>query len=574
MQDGRKLIAWLEQQGYFEDALKECDILIAKDPDDTDLRAFRASLLVRCGRPEEAIALYGEVAMEWSEKGQYLRAISCSKAVALLDFSAYEKLSRRLATFYNKRYATPGATNQPLPFSEITASIPVSVLGSEALLGDQDSSGEMPITWVEPPRPSTSQVDMDAPSSDALTAPPSSGEEPTLYSTVPEHSSGPPISSPFEPMNKPPSAAAASSHPTQKKRRTGENEKQRTGENEKQRTGENEKQRTGENEKQRTGENEKQRTGGFEKQRTGGFEKQRTGGFEKQQTGEADSWTTDAVRQKEASRKESQKLPSLFSRLDADSTAALMDYLFPVEAPKGKVLMQQGEYGNEFFLISEGRVVLTRRVDGEEEVLVELGPGQFFGEIALLTPLRRTATVTCLEDCQLLRLTREDLRNVVQSHPNVDTELRRFVYQRLIQNLLLTSLLFFALSTEDRVSFVEFFSVLEGKAGVVLVREEQPSDALYLIAGGTAELLKRKGSEGEVSVQHLGVGDFFGESAILGRDSALYSARLAEDCILLKLRADGAAKVRPRFPKAIEIVRNISEQRRREIHALSSMWAI
>ncbi len=280
------------------------------------------------------------------------------------------------------------------------------------------------------------------------------------------------------------------------------------------------------------------------------------------------------MRQKEATRKESQKLPSLFSRLDADSTAALMDYLFPVEAPKGKVLMQQGEYGNEFFLISEGRVVLTRRVDGEEEVLAELGPGQFFGEIALLTPLRRTATVTCLEDCQLLRLTREDLRNVVQSHPNVDTELRRFVYQRLVQNLLLTSLLFFALSTEDRVSFVEFFSVLEGKAGVVLVREDQPSDALFLIAGGTAELLKRKGSEGEVGVQSLGVGDFFGESAILGRDSALYSARLAEDSILIKLRADDAAKVRPRFPKAIEIVRNISEQRRREIHALSSMWAV
>ena len=173
MQDGRKLIAWLEQQGYFEDALKECEILIAKDPEETELRAFRASLLARCGRPEEAIASYGEVAMEWAEKGQYLRAISCSKAVALLDFSAYEKLSRRLATFYNKRYATPGATNQPLPFSEITASIPVSVLGSEALLGDQDSSGEMPITWVQPPRPSASQMEMDAPpSSDALAAPP------------------------------------------------------------------------------------------------------------------------------------------------------------------------------------------------------------------------------------------------------------------------------------------------------------------------------------------------------------------------------------------------------------------
>lgn len=166
MQDGRKLIAWLEQQGYFEDARKECEILLLKEPENTELRALHASLLARCGRPEEAIVVYSDIAMEWAEKGQYLRAISCSKAVALLDFSAYEQLSRRLAAFYNQRYAMPGATGESLPFSEITASIPVSVLGSEALLGEQDSSGEMPISWVQPPANASPQGVVDASAED------------------------------------------------------------------------------------------------------------------------------------------------------------------------------------------------------------------------------------------------------------------------------------------------------------------------------------------------------------------------------------------------------------------------
>ncbi|MCB9642813.1 MAG: cyclic nucleotide-binding domain-containing protein [Myxococcales bacterium] len=464
MQEGRKLIAWLEQQGYFEDALVECDKLLKETPDDSELSSLRASLLARCGRREEAIEAYADIAMGLAHRGQYLRAISCSKALALLDFAAYERLSRRLAAFYNERYAAPSeGLEAPAVSLDPSTSMSVAELSPSSLSLDEQesSSGEIPISWVEP----TPQEPL----------------RPQIEGDIPR---GP-------------------------------------------------------------------------------------------ETQEIDQVALEEFRRREATQQEAmQRLPDLFSRLDADSTAALMDYLFPVEAVDGQILMRQGERGNEFFLISEGRVVLTRRVDGEEEVLAELGPGQFFGEIALLTPLRRTATVTCLGPCQLLRLTREDLRGVVQAYPNVDIELRRFVYQRLVHNLLLTSFLFFPLPTAERVAFVEFFSVLEAKEGLIMLQEGQPSNALYLIAGGTVEFMKRKSTHEEVSFQTLGVGDFFGESAILGRGGMPYSIRLVEDCILLKLRFEDAVQVRSRFPKAIELLRNISEQRRREVGALSSMWSV
>lgn len=60
-----------------------------------------------------------------------------------------------------------------------------------------------------------------------------------------------------------------------------------------------------------------------------------------------------------------------------------------VEVPEGYHLLDQGRFPHEFFVVVEGTV----RVEREGETLAELGPGDFFGEIALTGPERRTATV-------------------------------------------------------------------------------------------------------------------------------------------------------------------------------------
>ena len=73
-------------------------------------------------------------------------------------------------------------------------------------------------------------------------------------------------------------------------------------------------------------------------------------------------------------------------------------------------IVRQGEPADRFYLIVAGRVEVTQ--DGRT-LRIE-GPGEFFGEIGLLRDVPRTATVTALDDCELVSLTREDFLGAVQ----------------------------------------------------------------------------------------------------------------------------------------------------------------
>jgi serine/threonine-protein kinase len=63
----------------------------------------------------------------------------------------------------------------------------------------------------------------------------------------------------------------------------------------------------------------------------------------------------------------------------------------------GDVIIEEGEEGDEAYIVESGRLQVVREVDGRRRVLVELGPGEVFGEIAILAATRRTATIVAAE---------------------------------------------------------------------------------------------------------------------------------------------------------------------------------
>jgi CRP-like cAMP-binding protein len=76
-----------------------------------------------------------------------------------------------------------------------------------------------------------------------------------------------------------------------------------------------------------------------------------------------------------------------------------------VDVPQGHAVISQGEEGDAYYVVSEGRFSVT--VDGRlREHTIGVGAG--FGEIALLRQVPRTATVTALEDSRVLRIERDD----------------------------------------------------------------------------------------------------------------------------------------------------------------------
>ncbi len=97
------------------------------------------------------------------------------------------------------------------------------------------------------------------------------------------------------------------------------------------------------------------------------------------------------------------------------------------EAPTGDALTEEGRPGREFFVLVEGDVAVKRR--GRK--LADLGPGDWFGEIAILTHKPRTATVTANAPVRLLVISDRAFRRVVETRPRIALNVLRSVAARL-----------------------------------------------------------------------------------------------------------------------------------------------
>lgn len=81
------------------------------------------------------------------------------------------------------------------------------------------------------------------------------------------------------------------------------------------------------------------------------------------------------------------------------------------EVTVGEVVVREGDIGETAYIIRSGRLMVTRATATGSELIRDLGPGECFGELALMTQTPRTATVTALEPCTLTVVTRQDLQD-------------------------------------------------------------------------------------------------------------------------------------------------------------------
>jgi CRP-like cAMP-binding protein len=102
----------------------------------------------------------------------------------------------------------------------------------------------------------------------------------------------------------------------------------------------------------------------------------------------------------------------IFSPMAATSIERILGELIRLDATAGQVLIQQGEPGDRFYVVAEGRAQVIR--DGA--VIAERGPGDHFGEIALLRDVPRTATITALTPMRLIAIERDRFLEAVTGH--------------------------------------------------------------------------------------------------------------------------------------------------------------
>ena len=112
------------------------------------------------------------------------------------------------------------------------------------------------------------------------------------------------------------------------------------------------------------------------------------------------------------------------SKAELQKLAALADEL---DLGEGATLIREGERGREFIIIVDGTVRVTRA--GKK--LRDLGAGDFIGEIALVSDVPRTATVSATSPVRLLVVTDRAFRGLVEEMPSIATKVLQSLGQRL-----------------------------------------------------------------------------------------------------------------------------------------------
>ncbi len=146
---------------------------------------------------------------------------------------------------------------------------------------------------------------------------------------------------------------------------------------------------------------------------------------------------------------------SIFGAVKSDSLALLLERAHTLHVPKGDYFFREGDEGTSLYVLERGCVTIVKTWQGTDYVIHSLERGDFFGEIALLDFMPRSASVIAEEDCQalvfraldVLEIAKQDIEQFTMIYMNICRELGRRL--RAGNELLFESRVRYQYSLED-----------------------------------------------------------------------------------------------------------------------------
>jgi len=196
----------------------------------------------------------------------------------------------------------------------------------------------------------------------------------------------------------------------------------------------------------------------------------------------------------------------LFSHLDENERSDIFDAMFPVNAMPGEVIIQQGDEGDNFYIIDSGDVEVY--VNGEK--VVQISEGGSFGELALIYGTPRAATVkACTStDVKLWGIDRDSYRRILMG----STIRKRKMYEEFLSKVSILE----NLDKWERLTVADALEATSFEDGDVVVTQGESGNDFFIILDGSAIVTQfRNEGEDGVEVGRLGPSDYFGEIALL-----------------------------------------------------------
>lgn len=248
---------------------------------------------------------------------------------------------------------------------------------------------------------------------------------------------------------------------------------------------------------------------------------------------------------------DSQKIP-LFSVLSREELDVLLDVSSVRDLAPGTVLFREGDMPGAFYVVASGELELTAKV-GFQKTFRE---GEFFGEVALISGMRRTATIKTKAGAEVIEISKESLQEAFAIFPRLENKIFNFYEHRLFLNVAARSLFFPNLSEAELEEVLDFFTPIHIPGGRVLIEQGAHSERAYFVVKGFLEVYRNG-----FALSRLGAGQFVGEIGLVRQIPRTARVVALSDCHLLECDRESFEAFTKRFPKVRELVDNIIKVR-------------
>lgn len=193
--------------------------------------------------------------------------------------------------------------------------------------------------------------------------------------------------------------------------------------------------------------------------------------------------------------------------LDMTQINEIVDCMYPVNYPRGSIIIKEGDVGSIMYVLEEGKVEVSR----EGKYLSTMELGKVMGELAILYNCKRTATIKAANDSKLWAIERQVFQTIM---------MRTGLIRQAEYTVFLKSVPTFKnLQEEKLLKIADALEECSYKQGIYIIRQGAPGDTFYIIRKGQVKVtIKDRVTSQEVYIRSLKRGDFFGEKALQGED--------------------------------------------------------
>jgi len=206
----------------------------------------------------------------------------------------------------------------------------------------------------------------------------------------------------------------------------------------------------------------------------------------------------------------------VFSELEANALVRLLGAFEVRIVDKGTRLCSEGEEGLDAYFIAYGSCTVETDRHGK---VGELGPGQIFGEIALLARSPRVASVIAATPVVVLVASRSSLEDAASDAPEIATVLAQTTRRRVIESVSRSAPLLRNMAPQERTRLLSLFEFRSYERGEYLLRYQDPPKGLFLLASGFVSVTRKEGAD-TLLLKRLAPGEVLGEVALVLRRRA------------------------------------------------------